>query len=182
MKDTISWIVTEYGTDKLRYCIILFGADANIRLNFDGGVSNANDITKFVQSLPSTRGGPDLTGALKQAESAFESAGVRQEASQVLVVITDKGSDVSESDIDRAAKPLHEKGIRVVPVGVGSEADPRELEATNPEKSVITVPTDEKPEVLGRKIMEYVASRKMIFYRTNKGCFLFFIQCVFDAP
>ena len=165
MKDTISWIIAEYGTENLRYSIILFGAYANIRLNFDGGVSNANALTKFVQSLPRTSGGPDLIGALKQAESAFESAGVRPEASKVLVVITDNASDVTEPDIERSATSLHEKGIKVVPVAVGSEADSSELEATNPERTVILAPNDESPEHLGRQIMTYVVSRKTVILK-----------------
>jgi len=80
----------------------------------------------------------------------------------VLVVITDKGSGLSPSDIEKAAEPLHDKGIKVVPVAVGNEADPSELENTNRERFVIEAPKDEDPQTLGQQIMEHVVRRKSL--------------------
>lgn len=160
MKDTISWIISKYGTEKLRYSIILFGADASIELDFDGDISTPNKLIEFVQGLPRRSGGPDLIGALKEAEKVFESASARPNAWKVLVVITDKGSGSSVSDIEKAAGPLDDKGIKVVPVAVGGEADTSELEATNPERFVIAVPRTEEPKTLGQQIMDHVIRRK----------------------
>lgn len=79
----------------------------------------------------------------------------------MLVVITDKRLGMSLSDIAKAAEPLHDTGIKVVPVAVGNEANPSELEATNPERFVIEAPRDEDPQTLGKQIMEHVVRRKL---------------------
>ena len=76
-------------------------------------------------------------------------------------MITDKGSGLSSSDIEKAAEPLHDKGIKVVPVAVGTEANPTELEQINPEQFVIEAPRNEDPETLGQQIMEHVIRRKL---------------------
>lgn len=160
MKDTIAWIISNYGTGKLRYSVILFGNDAKIELDFDGGISTPNKLIQFVQGLPRRRGGPDVISALEEAKTVFESASARTNAWKVLVVITDKRSGSSLTDIIKAAEPLDEKGIKVLPVAVGGEADPPELEGTNPERFVIVVPRTEDPKTLGKQIMEHVFRRK----------------------
>ena len=160
MKDTLTWIIGKYGTEKLRYAIILFGDDAKIELDFNGDVSTPNKLIEFVQGLPRRSGGSNLIAALKEAQSVFESASARPDAWKVLVVITDKRSGSSVSDVEKTAQPLDEEGIKVVPVAVGGEADPSELEATNPERFVITVPRTEEPKTLGQQIMEHVIRRK----------------------
>lgn len=160
MKDTITWIISNYGTEKLRYSVILFGDDAKIELDFDGDISTPNKLIQFVQGLPRRRGGPDVIAALREAKKVFESGSARPNAWKVLVVISDKGSGSSLSDVEKAAEPLDEEGIKVVPVAVGGEADPSELEATNPERFVITVPRTEDPKTLGEQIMEHVIRRK----------------------
>lgn len=165
MKDTIAWIISNYGTGKLRYSVILFGNDAKIELDFDGGISTPNKLIQFVQELPRRSGGPDVISALDKAKTVFKSASARPNAWKVLVVITDKRSGSSLPDIGKAAQPLDEEGIKVVPVAVGREADPSELEATNPERFVITVPRTEEPKTLGKQIMEHVIRRKSILER-----------------
>ena len=160
MKDTITWIIGRYGTEKLSYSVILFGGDAKIELDFDGDVSTPNKLIELVRGLSRRSGGSNLIAALEEAKKVFESASARPDAWKVLVVITDKGSGSSVSDIEKAGKPLDEEGIKVIPVAVGSEADPSELEVTNPERFVITVPRTEEPKSLGQQIMEHVIRRK----------------------
>ena len=167
MKDTITWIISNYGTEKLRYSVILFGNDAKIELDFDGDISTPNKLIQFVQGLPRRPGGPDVISALEEAKTVFESASARANAWKVLVVITDKRSGSSLADIKKAAEPLDEEGIKVVPVAVGGEADSSELEATNPERFVIVVPRTEDPKTLGKQIMEHVIRRKS----TVESCF-----------
>ena len=83
MKDTISWIIGRYGTDKLRYSVVLFGADARTELNFDEDVSTPNKLIQLVQSLSRRNGGSDISKALDEAKKVFESAGARPEARKV---------------------------------------------------------------------------------------------------
>lgn len=83
MKDTVAWIIGEYGTDKLQYSVILFGADASTGVNFDEDVPTPNLLIQLVQSLSRKSGDPDLTKAMDQAKNVFESAGARPEARKV---------------------------------------------------------------------------------------------------
>ena len=81
---------------------------------------------------------------------------------QVLVVIVDRKSSNSPADIKTIADPLEKNGIRVIPVAVGSDADPEELEkTTTSKKNVIKVPKNEKPNRLGQKIMDKILTRKL---------------------
>ena len=104
----------------------------------------------------------------------------------MLVVITDKRLGMSLSDIAKAAEPLHDTGIKVVPVAVGNEANPSELEATNPERFVIEAPRDEDPQTLGKQIMEHVVRRKLETWkrwqsdRLWKGSVASFQECYVD--
>ena len=60
---------------------------------------------------------------------------------QVLVVITDRKSGSSASDVKTAAKPLEEVGIAVIPVAIGVESDVKELENLTPDKTNIIEPS-----------------------------------------
>ena len=83
MKDTIAWIIGKYGTDKLRYSVILFSDDASTELTFDEDVPTPNTLIQRVQRLSRKTGGPDLNKALEEAKKVFESAGARPEARKV---------------------------------------------------------------------------------------------------
>lgn len=87
MKDTIKWIIGKYGTDKLQYSVILFGADAVTELNFGSKVSTPNVLIQLVQGLSRRSGEPHLDKALEEARKAFQSAGVRPNARKVMYVV-----------------------------------------------------------------------------------------------
>ena len=71
--------------------------------------------------------------------------------------MADKMSGTSEDEVKRAAKPLDEQDIKVIPVAVGDEADPRELGNTSPDKkNVIEADKREDPREVGEKIMDKI--------------------------
>ena len=103
--------------------------------------------------LPVT-GGSNISAALSAAKEAFEDSGVRKDATHVLVVITDKASGASEDVIKKAAKPLQESGIVVIPVGIGNQVSAKDLDgATDNEENVITVDVEEDPKNLMEMIL-----------------------------
>ena len=86
----------------------------------------------------------------------------------------DLKSGSSEEDVKAAAKPLDEKGITVIAVAVGKDADPRELEFTTPDKKkVIKAAKDNKPSEVGEKIMDKIRGTSVcnryttIFQKSN---------------
>lgn len=51
----------------------------------------------------------------------------RPDAKKVLIVVSDKKSESTDSEIQEEVKPLQENDIIVIPVALGDEADERQL-------------------------------------------------------
>ena len=82
---------------------------------------------------------------------------MRPGAKKVLVMITDTSSRLDKNDIKRAAKPLDDREIQVIPVSVGDEVDPKELQQTTTDiDNYIHAPVDGDPKNLAVKIMEKI--------------------------
>jgi len=81
------------------------------------------------------------------------------------VVITDDRSSSTDKEIRAAAKPLENKGIHVITVGIGTVPDSAQLgQATQNEDDVISAPNDVDPATLGNRIMERAFQRRDIQY------------------
>lgn len=157
IKDTITAIVDEYGiTDRLRYGLIVFGRNALQKLSF-GEESDMNSLKAKIKSSQRLGGEPNLQKALEEAKRLFDSESAGPDVKKVLVVITDKKSTSRPEDVKKAVGPLEEGGIKIVPVAVGSSADPSELEVITSNRGYIIV-TQRKldPDVTAEKIMEKV--------------------------
>ena len=161
MKETIAWIIGKYGTEKLRYALIVFGANAKTELDFDSSTKTPNNLIEFVQLLRMQPGRSNIIGALKKAEEVFDSENARPDACKVVVIMTDKAFRSSAPEISEAAAPLDEREVKVIPVAVGFEDDSSQLELTNPDGLVIEVPRSEKPRTLGKQLMEHVTRCKL---------------------
>ena len=78
------------------------------------------------------------------------------------MVITDDRSSSTAQEIRAAAKPLEDKAIHVIAVGIGKTPDVTQLEKMTQKKSdVIPAPTNVDPAVLGNRIMEKAFRRKI---------------------
>ena len=154
MKDTIELIVDKYGMGSMRYSFIPYSDSANINIKFSEKYPSLEDLKAAIKALLPVSGGSNLPGALTAAKEAFEDSGVRKDATHVLVVITDKRSGASEDDIKKAAKPLQESGIVVIPVAIGNQVNAQELgSTTSDKKNVISVGVEEDPQNLMELIM-----------------------------
>lgn len=81
----------------------------------------------------------------------------RPDAKKVLIVIADKKSDSSESEIKEAVKPLKENDVIVIPVALGAEADQTELKKlTEVESTLVTADTSNDTADIKDKIMSQV--------------------------
>ena len=86
---------------------------------------------------------------------------------QILIIVTDQASGVRGSDLTAKAKPFEDEGIVVVPVAVGDEADPKELERITPDgDNVIRVNSTEDPRNLGEEIMGKALKGKYMHSRS----------------
>ena len=75
------------------------------------------------------------------------------------MIMTNRRSGVAGAKIRAQANLLRYKVVKVIPVAIGNEVDPKELEkATEDGENVITVPKNENSEKLGQKIMDKVVA------------------------
>lgn len=164
IKDTITAIVDEYGiTDRLRFGLIVFGRNAVQRLSFSEE-SDMNSLKAKIKSSQRPGGEPNLKKALEEAKRLFDSEPTGPDVKRVLVVITDKKSTSRPEDVKKAVLPLEEGGVKIVPVAVGSSAEPSELEVITSNRGYI-IETQRKldPAATAEKIMEKVLKGITIF-------------------
>lgn len=81
----------------------------------------------------------------------------RLNAKKVLVVISDKGSSSSDSEIRNEVKPLQDNNVIVIPIALGNEADERQLKLlTDGESNLVTAETTDDTTDIKNKLMVVV--------------------------
>lgn len=81
----------------------------------------------------------------------------RPNAKKVLVIISDKRSGSTDSEITNEVKPLQENDVMVIPVALGGEADERQLKLlTDDETTLVTAKTTDDTTDLKNKLMVVV--------------------------
>lgn len=166
MKDTIEEVIMEYGIDKIRYGLIVFGDTATVKIEFSNN-TNVDELINYLNIVIKTKGGAALDEMLKEAEGLFSAAGIRPLAKKVLVVITDVASGKEPSQVRKAVEKLQDKTIKIVAVSIGREADPKELEIITSTDNVIEEKKSVEPSSLKDLIMDKVLKGRL-FYITNK--------------
>lgn len=162
MKDTLMSIVAEHGADNIHYTVMTYGSITSTSVDFQDTFPDEQALLKKLEGLTPVAGTPDLDLALVDAKKAFEAPGARPDAKKVLVFIVDYKSGSTEEDVLKSAMSLEEAGVKVIPVGIGSEVDREELEKTTPLKNnIIEVPTEESPEKLGKEIIDKIRESEL---------------------
>ena len=165
MKSTIKTFINTYGVNKVHYSIIVYG-DSVIRVvNFNKTFPiSASDLKTAIDKQGALTGGPFLEGALQEAFRLFEETVGRPGAKKVLVVITDKNSGAPQKTLATAVRPLEDKGVLVISVGVGEAVGRSELNVISPNPmDVISARLNINPSVLAERIMDRILRRKTEF-------------------
>ena len=138
MKDTINSIIDKYGISKIHLSLMVFGDNADRKINFKDSFSSSKSLKSYINLIPKLSGGPVLGQALQQAVHLFKSdEGARPGVKKVLVVITDKTSVSNAEQIKRAVTTLSNNNVSVIAVGVGNAVDKNELKiASTHDKNV----------------------------------------------
>ncbi len=161
MKETINDVIDNYGINKIRYSVIIFGSQARQVVGFDSSITDPAELEAYIRALSSISGGPAIDKALEKALESFKESVTRPNARKVLVVITDNESGLQASDIVAKVKPLEETNVRVIAVAVGDAADQQELESiASDNRDVLPVPTSAQPSALSKDIMVLVLTGK----------------------
>ena len=154
MKEAIRSIASRFETSNIRYALLTFGDSVNRQVNFTSDLPGTEELEKALGELTKPSGNPDLEAALIEAKMMFKQAAHRPGAKKVLVLIMDKKSSSVDILVVDSAKSLEDDNIKVVPVGIGLEANLSELEKTTTNmKFMVTAAVDEDPQRLGEEIM-----------------------------
>lgn len=114
-----------------RIALILYSnfATAAVRLDEEKTLASFDNL---VDGLPHERGVTRIDRALKLARSIFDSNGVtRRGVPKIFILLTD-GKQTMAQDVltlDEAARPLHERNVKIFVVGMGNNVDVEELKA-----------------------------------------------------
>ena len=157
MKDVIVDVIEDYGTKDIRYCLILFGADASTKFSFTSDPVNPRDLETFVNFLPQIKPPSSPHAALEEASRAFRGRGVRVNASKVLVVMTDSNGDSAEQELEAVFKPLKQLNVKVIALGLGTVVEAAEIVKIPRDKdAVILAPLGEDSKDLSKTLMKEV--------------------------
>ena len=97
MKDSIKRIAENYGTSKIRYSLMVYGDRPTINIPFRNRPITVEELSRSLDAVSMTSRRANFDMALQEAARMFLIP--RPNAKQVLVVIADKRSDSSQSDV-----------------------------------------------------------------------------------
>nr|XP_022312052.1 collagen alpha-6(VI) chain-like isoform X1 [Crassostrea virginica] len=102
--------------------------------------NNRHDVLNAIQKINYMQGGTNTSYGLKFVrENSFQPQhGARTNASKILIVITD-GQSADSVSTKHEAQLLHNQGIKVYAVGVGSDVDASELKSISSDGTPILV-------------------------------------------
>lgn len=166
MKEVINSIIDKYGSGRIHYGFVVFGTNAFSKVNFGDIYPSDEQLKNTVSSVPRPTGSPSLDKLLTKAKDLFDAHNNHPKAKKVLVVIVDDKSTTSSNVIKSKAKDVIDRGVRVIPVAIGNDADPTQLEeTTDDEGNVIKDKDIDDPEELGKKIMDKILKgrKKQLF-------------------
>ncbi|CAG2243892.1 unnamed protein product [Mytilus edulis] len=125
----------DIGSDKTRVGVIPFSNDYRVAVPL-GLINDIGGLSKAIHNIPYTRGGTHTAAALKYVKNfGFASGTSRQNAAQIVIVLTDGYSRDPEST-KHEAKKLHDAGINTFVIGIGDGIDMEEL------RSIASEPND----------------------------------------
>lgn len=150
--------------DYTHIAIIEYSTAASVQLRFNdlsGRNLTRNNVNKKVQSMPHKKGFTYIDKALRKADQDVftYAAGMRYDSDKVALVMTDGEQTVeknsTKSDIEiltEASKPLKDKGVRIISLGIGRGANKKSLEAISSGSDVYSSESFSKLRLLVRKL------------------------------
>ena len=163
MQEAVRHMIEKYKDyDQIRYAVLPFGTRPAFVRDFGDPSGNVDDLIEYVTSIPRPRGRPDVVMALDRAEKMFDAASPRPRAKKFLVVFVGSKSGNELEMLKKAAKPLEDKGVKVIAVSVGSDGDSNELIKVVSNKGNLIKAKEiyKEPEKLGNEVMVIVLKGK----------------------
>lgn len=144
MRNTLRQIVLRYGIYRFRYSIIRYGSAQSVTFDFGSILLDKTTILTTINNLlrydMATQ--TDDKVVFEQARVIFTTRPNREEARKVFVVINDKPSVNTPSELDTARRSLQDIGVTIINVGTGSGPNLDQLrQYTIFRKNVIYLPS-----------------------------------------
>ncbi|XP_048580141.1 uncharacterized protein LOC5520454 [Nematostella vectensis] len=157
MQNIVKSIIQRYNYGRIHYTFIIHGDTPIFKYSFGEQFPSKDAVLKAVSKLPRTTKGSSLDKALLLARDLFIKEDVRRNSWKIIVPIMDIRTGLSSEKLRNVSSMLHEIGVRVVPVGVGEQASPRELDdITAYEDHVVLIPKDTSYVETGEEAMNRV--------------------------
>ena len=170
-------MIDRYGTSSIQYAVITFGNVPITKISFSTAFLGDETLKSLIDSVRKSSGAL-LNRALAGAKNFFEAQG-RPNAKKVLVVITDKKSSSSLSNVANEAKILEEDDIKVIPVALGSESDISELSTTTPNKeNLVDVDEGDDPDVTAEIILLKILKGNLVCNNCRRLVHTWYPHCV----
>ena len=157
MTSAIDSLLQKYDSSNIRYGVFAYGDNATVVVHLKNH-TEADQIQEQLTTILPSVGGTALDEALRAAAVMFAQAGDREDADRVLVIMTDESSGLDEDVVVGSTKPLEQMAVKIIPVVVGNDVQPKEFVQVTSKVNIITTKKDEDPENLGEEIMERVIS------------------------
>lgn len=153
MTEIMKEFVTKYGLGRVRYTVITFGRQPDVKLRLDENTLSEEALKTYLEAIPRSNGGSDLAKALEKAKEVFIDDS-HSDVKKILVVMMDKKSESRAEDVREAGQQLDINGITVIAIALHEEADSRELaNVTSSYRNVIVANSTSTPTHLVEEIM-----------------------------
>ena len=157
MRNIVKSVIRRYGTDRIRYAVILFGNTVVDEFDFDSTLPDQKSILDAVDKLKKVddSSNPNLQAAMDRSRQLFVSGPQREGVvKRVLVVLIDKTPSSSEQSLQTSRRNLQNELVTIIPVPIGSKVDMDRLHSSTVFKDHMTpVKTSDNPSEAAEEIM-----------------------------
>ena len=162
IRDAMKAAIAKYGTNEIKYGIVVYGSTATTKLRLRDRIPNDEVLKRLIDDITLNTGIASLSRGLEEAKTLFDGLDMsRKDARKILVVITDTRTGTNKDAIQREIRDIYNKDVRVIPVAIGGDAL-RDLDNDFKEVDVVVVKGDENPKKMATTIMKNVTSGKLL--------------------
>jgi len=121
MKDSVKMISQKFGVASFHYAVVIYGDTlAPSELDFSTNIPYPAELSSKIDTSTKVSGSSVFREALNQVKNIFKSASARINAKKAVVIIQDKKTTLSVSELQEESKSLVNEGMVVVAVGIGN--------------------------------------------------------------
>ena len=148
-------IVEKPTNDFVKYGVVQFDKSGSVKIPL-GEYTDENELKGQVDKLP-LKNGKALDEGIKSAGEEFDKNG-RPKARKIMVVFIDGNDDSTKDQLDKVAKPLKKKNVKIIPVVLGENVDEEKLKPLLPKEKKPKKGKD--PRKLAEEVAEEVFKGK----------------------